>query len=724
MHLTGLLLLPALAGVTPTPINPYADVWDHFAILVWQYQTPEPGPAAAAAYDSLNLRGIHLDNGFSDELLAFAREHSYEYYVDHAAGKGDLHLYAGEWQSFRDGYVENRERPVRPRCLHDPELRERLISRIRENVPRASVGACLAYAFDDEISTTSFTSPADVCWALATMAAFREWLRVRYVTVGTLNARWGSAFASFAEAVPAQVDDLRHYHERPFAEWNLAPWADHREFMDDAFADLLTELRYETNRLDPRRPAGFVGGQAPSPYGGYDYAKLTRAVQWMEAYDIGASNEILRSFWGRRSPHVQTYFATGEAHVDKWFLWYYLVHGNRGVIVWPVMGGEPWFDGVEPQEAVRRLSSTFGEVQGDISRALNDAEFVTDGVALYYSQPSIRVSWFMDIQPHGSSWVNRSSSLNNANASDLLNRVAWTKWLEDTGFQYDFLSYLDVREGLADLSRFKVIMLPRTFALSDVEADALREFVHAGGTLIADYGAGTFDEYGAGRATGCLDDLFGVRRDTRLGVLDGSAIAEVNAERHAHPLPDRMAYDGAFRHGVFVQYERGVKARVPDATTEPATSPAFRVVNPVGRGHAIYLNITPTPYAWLRRGPEGFAYRGLLEGVMARAGVAPRARVLRDGVEAHTVERLFWQADGATYLCLVENPLRDAKVDGMGASQGVPKHDLETIEIHLRTPVSGALDVRTGRDLGSGSVLTTEWNPHEAGVVRLEYGGD
>jgi hypothetical protein len=724
MVLTGLLLLPVIAASSPVQSDLPPDAWDHFAILVWQYKTPVPSPEAAAAYNSLNLRGIHLDNGFSDELLSFAREHSYEYYVDHVAGKGDLHLYAAEWDAFRDDYRENRDKPVRPRCLHDPALRERLIARIRKNVPRASVGACLAYAFDDEISTTSFTSPADVCWAPATMSAFREWLRVRYETVGALNSRWGSDFASFADVVPSQVDDLRHFHDRPFAAWNLAPWADHREFMDDAFADLLTELRYETNRLDPARPAGFVGGQAPSAYGGYDYAKLTRAVQWMEAYDIGATNEILRSFWGGQGPHVQTYFATGEAHVDKWFLWYYLVHGNSGVIVWPVMGGEPWFDGVEPQEGVRELSATFGEVQGDIGRLLHGAEFVTDGIALYYSQPSIRVSWFMDIAPHGGSWINRSSSLNNANASDLLNRVAWTKWLEDTGLQYDFLSYLDVREGVADLSRFKVIILPRTFALSDVEADALRGFVGDGGTLIADYGVGTFDEFGVGRAAGCLDDLFGVRRDTRLGVLNGSAIAEVNAERHADPLPDRVEHDGAFRHGDFVQYERGVKERLSDASLEPAASPAFHVTNAVGEGRTVYLNITPTPYLWGRRESSGFAYRGLLEGVLARSGVAPRARVFRDGVEAHTVERLFWQTDDATYLCLVENPLRDAKVDGMGASRGVPQRDRETIEVHLQAPVSHAVDARTGETLGSGSVLKVVWNPHEASILRLSYRGD
>jgi hypothetical protein len=41
--------------------------------------------------------------------------------------------------------------------------------------------------------------------------------------------------------------------------------------------------------------------------------------------------------------------------------------------------------------------------------------------------------------------------------------VSWCKILEDLGYQYDFISYLDVQEGRIDLSkRFKVIILPQT----------------------------------------------------------------------------------------------------------------------------------------------------------------------------------------------------------------------------------------------------------------------
>ena len=92
--------------------------------------------------------------------------------------------------------------------------------------------------------------------------------------------------------------------------------------------------------IDPNTPAGFVGAQGPGPWGGFDYAKLSRAVQWTEDYDFHGSNEILRSFWNdERRPIMKTFFSTKDPKLDSWFLWYYMLHGNQAVIAWP----EGWF---------------------------------------------------------------------------------------------------------------------------------------------------------------------------------------------------------------------------------------------------------------------------------------------------------------------------------------------------------------------------------------------
>ncbi len=692
--------------------------------MVWQYKTPPPGPEVERLYEILNLRGIHLDNGFSDALLRFAKENGYFYYVDHAAGKGDLHLHRGEWDDFARAYRQDRKRPVRPRSIWDPAVRARLKQRLRENITRARTGGVLAYAFDDEISLTSFTTPADVDWSPEGLTRFRAWLRAEYATLEQLNARWGTRFARWEEVEPEGVDDLLHFHRQPFDRWNLAPWLDHRRFMDGAWADLLAELTREANALDPSTPAGFVGGQAPAAYGGFDYARLTEAVQWMEAYDIGGTNEILRSFWGSSRPRVQTYFLTEKPAQDKWFLWYYLVHGNRGVICWPDTPKGPWFQNGQARESVRALADTFREVQGPLSEIFPGAIFEHDGIALYYSQPSIAVSWFMDIEPHGRTWVNRSSSMNNDNATDILNRWAWMKLLEDAGFQYDFVSYRDVeRRGAAALGAYRVLILPRTLALSDKEAAALRAWVAGGGTLIADYLPGVFDEHGKARPRGALDAVFGVTRDAGQGVLDGKTVAEVNAELYQKPLPARLAHVGTLRdrEGA-VLYERMLRPTGGASAQDTAQGSATGISNTFGKGRTFYANWTPLPYLFVRATEEGRKQRTRITRQLAwRSGqrthpLEPRVRVVAQGKELPLAERLFWKKGGRRYLCVVLNPLRTAKIDAAGGVDDLPAEGALTITLEFNDPIIGVKNERTNSPLGDGSRFTDRWLPYEANI--------
>ena len=83
--------------------------WDHFVILPWQFKTD--APRDRALYESVNLRGFHIDRK-NNGLQAFARETNWPYYVDHAAGKGYLHLgAAGDALSRKSGIL------VRPNSL-------------------------------------------------------------------------------------------------------------------------------------------------------------------------------------------------------------------------------------------------------------------------------------------------------------------------------------------------------------------------------------------------------------------------------------------------------------------------------------------------------------------------------------------------------------------------------------------------------------------------------
>ena len=131
---------------------------------------------------------------------------------------------------------------------------------------------------------------------------------------------------------------------------------------------------------------------------------------------------------------------------------------------------------------------------------MQGADWKHDGVAILYSHPSIQLGWILDAQAHGSTWVNRDGD-HRLGASHLV-RQAWENMLRDSGLQYNFLSYGLMSSKAASPPEYKVLILPACLCLSDAEAQAIEAFCRRGGTVIADYLPGVWDQHGRGRAAG------------------------------------------------------------------------------------------------------------------------------------------------------------------------------------------------------------------------------
>jgi hypothetical protein len=612
--------------------------WNRFQILVWQFKTSVLEDIDL--YRQVGLEGFHIDRGYGKEdLVKFSVTENLPYYVDHAADKGILYLTKDNVASV----TGERGLVVRPHSLADPETVRKLKEHLARNIPATKDGLVLAYAFDDEISLGTFTTPCDVDIHPASLSWFREWLKGEYKEIDRLNKQWGTDFAGFDEVMPQGFEEIRKkLGKNRLSGWNLSSWMDFRHFMDFQFASVLSDLTRYANSLDPKTPAGFVGGQAPSPWGGYDYAMLSRAVQWMEAYDIHGTNEILRSFWNEeRRPRMQTFFSTRNRKLDSWFLWYYMLHGNQAAIAWP----DGWFRTGDQDIAphIKDLRTAFQETQGPVSEAIVDPEsrFHADPIGIYYSHPSIQASWAMDALVHGKTWVNRKGSIDDENQSIGVLRKVWCKTLEDLGFQYDFISYLDVREGRDDLSRFKVVILPKTLCLSDREAEVLSAFVEQGGTLVADHLCGLFDERGKAGKAGVLDEIFGVRRNDGAGYMNGKGLSEIDGEKYERPFSERLTYyDGALRHRGMVVFERGT-IKSPSATggevkgTGRSSSDAPSVIIEKSTGKGKTLLPQPFTPGVLGPGKALFGVRRNLEGHRlghcGPCGGAAASRGLRTG---------------------------------------------------------------------------------------------
>lgn len=737
----GAATLPCLADVQRFgPLKTVSHItlrpeWNSFKIIVWPYNTTILKDFEI--YRKLGFGCFQIDRGASanQKYVDFSIKHNFPYYVGHAADKGFLYLTRGN----KKNVTGKLGLATRPHSLATSSTIEKMKEHLLKNVTATKRGLVLAYAFDDEISLGRLVNPCDVDIHPLSLEWFRKWLRHEYGTIKQLNRQWNTSFNSFDEVMPQWFEKVRkRANKPPLSRWNLSPWMDFRHFMDFQFAAVLAELTRYTNTIDPKIPAGFCGGQGPGPWGGYDYAMLTRAVQWMEAYDIHGTNEILRSWWNKdRRPRMLTFFSTKNPKLDSWFLWYYMLHGNQAVIAWP----EGWFhvkgfDGEMFDIAPHILTNrqTFIEIQGEVSEPLVNPTtvFDADPIGIYYSHPSIQAGWAMDAITHGKTWVKRTS-IDNENQSKGVLRKVWCKLLEDLGFQYDFISYLDVKEGKVDLSKkFKVIILPKTICLSDREAKALKHFVMQGGTLIADYLCGLLDEHGKGRPQGILDDLFGIKRDESAGYMNGKGLTEIDGEKYEQPFPERFTYyDGAYCYKDIVVFERGTKHKAGaeavkiDGAFGLLHKASVLIKNRIAKGDAVYLNLSPLEY-WdpkKRFSSYGHTWRKFVSEILNSAGIQPRVTVYERGNTANMIECLYWKNGEKRYLGLIKNPTeqRDRKTVGETFSvQGITGQEVD-IHIEFNDRTVGLINLRTNEHMGASQVFRDHFKPWEGNLYEVVY---
>ncbi|MFH1823877.1 MAG: beta-galactosidase trimerization domain-containing protein [Candidatus Firestonebacteria bacterium] len=694
----GVLSAYELEKVNGVPPKEY---WDKFVVLVWQYETDVRKDLNA--YRSVNINGFHIDRGSGDKkLVEFSKENNIPYYVDHAADKGYLYLKKVDVDKIR----KKKEVQIRPNSWKDPKVMEAMKSCLKKNISVTKNGLVLGYAFDDEISTGAFNNPIETDAHPASIKAYMKYQNNVLGKIKCMN--------------PCSYEDVRVKVEKlPLSKWDISKWMVWRSYMDTYFADTLLELTKYANSLDPTTPAGFVGGQCPCAYGGYDYSKLTKVVQWIEAYDIGDTNEILRSFWKKEKTHVQTWFSNGDIYSASWFLWYYMVHGSRGVIAWP----EGWFKNGQPAGWLVYMKSTIKEVQ-EMSKPILDinTEFDADPIAVYYSHPSIQIGWAMDSIVHGSTWPNRSSSLESDNQTQLHNRVAWLNILEDNGYQYDLVSYDELKDENFS-KKYKVLILNRTLALSDKEAKSIEKFVNDGGVVIGDYLVGIFDENGVGRREGILDKLFDIKRDESKGYFDGKTVTEVNGELYENKYIDRLSYKGAIRWNDIVVPERGTLSRNKHSKDKVASAEVI-VKNNIGKGKAVYLNLTPLEYNDInkRTSKYGEQWRGIVREILEENGIKSKVKITIKGKEFPVIESIFWKKENTYYLCVVANPTRGATTDSLGKIEGLESGKEATIEMRFTSAVKTIKNLRTNKELKGGeNIFKDKWKTYEANVYELKF---
>jgi hypothetical protein len=361
------------------------------------------------------------------------------------------------------------------------------------------------------------------------------------------------------------------------------------------------------------------------------------------------------------------------------------------------------------------VAPAYLEAGQKIGPLMSGAEWRHDGIAIYYSHPSIQLGWILDAEAHGKTWVNRNGDERLSSSAHV--RHAWENMLRDEGLQYSFLSYVDViQQGIPD--EYRVLILPACLCLSDAEARAIRAFCERGGMVIADYLPGLWDQHGKGRAGGgALDGMFGVKQDASMRARDvfgGKLWVEVDQ-------------DANFSWKTYEEFLTNENTCLKDACGFNKAVRALPVdqVRSVGRGKAILMNLSPQWYnAYRVAGADATARRGVFMRHITDAGVVPWVRIAGAGAREQGYEITYWNQAASrgdptrTILFVCSNPEIHGTSAGGGNSVGL-KTGTIPIKLRFAHELRNARDERDGRALGSGAEFVFNWKQNEAVVISF-----
>ena len=330
-------------------------------------------------------------------------------------------------------------------------------------------------------------------------------------------------------------------------------------------------------------------------------------------------------------------------------------------------------------------------------------------MALYYSQASIQLGWIMDAEAHRNTWINRNID-GTAGTSQLV-RHAWINMLRDEGLQFGWLSYVDlIQHGVP--SKYKVLVLPATMCLSDAEARKIKEFCAAGGTVIADFMPGLWDQHGKGRpGGGALDDVFGVQHDPHMK----------SADVFGGRLWCETDQDANYNFKTYDQLLTNANDSIRDASgfDKAVRKMGVNHVHKFGKGTAVLLNLSPQWYnAYRVAGINPATKRSVFMKAIHDAGINRWATLKNAGEKEFGYEITYWTLGGRTYLFVVMEPETRVTNEGGGNAVGL-KTDATRVTLEFAGPIKDAINERTGESLGAGRAFPLDWKLNEALVISF-----
>lgn len=447
-----------------------------FMVLGWYALNGQPG----ADFCMKLLRELGIDGFVALPHLRAAQNGAYR---DVRFGPEEIAPLRPESQ---EGSLELENCPNKP--AQQTKLRSRLTGLAKDFVPYG----VMEWSIGDEETL----GKKDYCVCNDCLVAFREYLKGQYPSLEALNTSWGSTFASWDNVRPSRLEEIN-------PKESVGSWLDHRRFMESVFADYHKHARDIVTKEIPEARVGLSGTPDPTSRNGYDWWKVMQAVNHLSGY--GGIQVALQRSLMQPGTFFTTFlgydYGSDDEEAARSAPWKLLFDGANGINYYTLISHTLNCPVIRPDlsmtphgklyfEQIKELKNGFGKL-------IMEANRENSGVAIHYSPASLHVATATGVA--GKHDPIRDFNQNTLNLCQILT---------DLHQPFDFIHEEQMAQGA--LSKYKVLFLPWSSAISAREEKAIREFVAGGGTVIADSFCAVRDEHGKPHLA--LDDLFGVRQ--------------------------------------------------------------------------------------------------------------------------------------------------------------------------------------------------------------------
>ena len=548
---------------------------------------------------------------------------------------------------------------MKPCCWNDEPNVTAHVQKIVDNQKKHREHGVFVYSLGDEGVTMG------ACVHPACIAAYRRYLQEQYGTLEKLNASWNATYKTWDE-----MDLLDHkdsMESGALARGLSARWYDRQAFARYNLMQFSGRFVDAYKKLDPQGITGFEGT------GGFgdDYDAILGINTFYSPYpsigdDINRSaapRQIIRANW-------MGYSKTGDALSDA--AWRMVIKGMDSIWYWMWTGSGSWIGYLTPtldfSPAIADLTNEMRPVRAGLGDLLLQSKMTHPGIGVFYSVASA----LSHEAERGHEFLRAESA-----------HDTWTRLTYDLGLDFRYLTSGMVKRGALTNKEFKVLLLPVSQAIAPEEAEAIRAFVRAGGTVIADVRPGIYDGHCKPLETGALDDVFGIKRTGR-----------PKAERSAIAVKASLGETPVAFEAPLARVDAGVQAGTAQALAQAGQRPLL-LVNRFGAGRAILLN-----FQMLSEKPDdaqAASARALLAGLYAAAGVKPLLTATDPkGGPLPMTETRVWQNGDA----LVFGMWRKMQCEWFSPKAGTEAGEPVAARITLPAP-RHVYDLRTGKYLGN-----------------------